>query len=136
MTMRAHMALVLALNMASNIASPAFAETIVGRASVIDATRSTSNVSGLTGATPESGQLCDDGNETNHRCGLGTEWAVTDRVSIKSEALYLRLQKGSFNRTNALSGPGETKRIDHVDSEWVGRIGMNFKLGGTARENH
>jgi opacity protein-like surface antigen len=61
-------------------------------------------------------QLCDDGNETNHCCGVGTEWAVTDRVSIKSDALYLQLQNDSFNRTNALSGPGETKGIDHLDS--------------------
>jgi hypothetical protein len=93
------------------------------------------NGSGLTGLPPESGHLCDDENE-NHRCGVGTEWAVTDRVSIKSEALYLRLQDDIFSRTSAVSGPGDTKRVDHVDSVWLGRIGVNFKLGGGAHQAH
>jgi outer membrane immunogenic protein len=44
--------------------------------------------------------------------GVGTEWAVTRRVSIKSEALYLRLEDDSFRRTSAVSGPGDTKRFD------------------------
>jgi endonuclease YncB( thermonuclease family) len=134
MTMRAQIALVFALSMAW----PAFAETIIGRASVIDgdALEARTQRIGLDGVAPENGQLCDDGNETNHRCGVATEWAVTDRVSIKSEALYLRLQDDSFSRTSAVSGPGDTKRIDHVESVWVGRIGVNFKLGERGRQPH
>jgi endonuclease YncB( thermonuclease family) len=131
--MRAHIALVLALS----LAPPAVAETIVGRASVIDgdALELSAQRIRLDGVdAPESGQLCDDGNETNYRCGVGTEWAVTSRVSIKSEAIYLRLHDDSFRRTSAVSGPGDTKRTDHEDSAWVGRIGVNFKLGGKARQ--
>jgi endonuclease YncB( thermonuclease family) len=131
--MRALIALLLAVGMAS----PAFAEPIVGGATVIDG--GGIDVRGqpiqLDGVdAPQSGQLCDDGNETSHRCGVGTEWAVKDRVSIKSEALYLRLHDDSFSRTSAVSGAGDTKRVDHVDSVWVGRIGVNFKLGGAANQ--
>jgi hypothetical protein len=127
--MRAHITLVLALSMAS----PAFAEPISGRTSLI---ASLIDSDALHVDAKESGQLCDDGNETNYRCGVGTEWAVTDRVSIKSEAHYLRSQDAGFIRTSAGSGPGDTKRIDHVESGWVGRIGVNFKLGGMARQDH
>jgi opacity protein-like surface antigen len=132
--MRPHIALVLALSMAS----PAFAESISGRTSLIDgdALADRAQRVRLDGVAPQSGQLCDDGNETNYRCGVGTEWAVTDRVTIKSEALYLRLHDDSFSRTSAVSGPGDSKRVDHVDSVWVGRIGVNFKLGGEAHQAH
>jgi hypothetical protein len=130
--MRAHIALVLALSMAS----PAYAETIVGRASVIDGDAFEGRTQGIRLDGGDAQQLCDDGNEANHRCGVGTEWAVTDRVSIKSEALYLRLQDDIFGRTSAVSGLGDTKRIDHVDSVWIGRIGVNVKLGGRALQAH
>jgi hypothetical protein len=133
--MRAHIALVLALSMAS----PAVAEMSAGRASVIDRDTLQVRAEGdrLDGVdAPESGQLCGDEYERDHPCGLGTEWAVSDRVSIKSEALYLRLQDDIFSRTNVLSGSDHPKRIDHVDSVWVGRIGVNFKLGGNARQAH
>ena len=132
MPVRARIVLALALSMAS----PAVAEMSTGRASVIDGATLEVRPEGiwLDGVdAPEIGQLCGDENE-NHRCGLGTEWAVSDRVSIKSEALYLRLQDDIFGRGSAVSGPGDTKRIDHVDSVWVGRIGVNFKLGEKARQ--
>ena len=68
--------------------------------------------------------------------GVGTEWALTHRVSIKSEALYLRLEDDSFRRTTVVLNPGETKRFDQEDSVWVGRIGVNFKLDGDAPQAH
>jgi hypothetical protein len=46
------------------------------------------------------------------------------------------LQDDIFSRAGAVPGPGDTKRIDHVDSVWVGRIGVNFKLGGRAHHAH
>ena len=58
--------------------------------------------------------------------GVGTEWAVTDRISLKSEALYLRFEDDTFTRASG----GENKRFDHEDAVWVGRVGLNFKLGG------
>jgi hypothetical protein len=133
--MRAHLTLVLALGMIS----PAVADMSSGGASVIDGDTLEVRVqeNRLDGVeVPESGRLCDGGDETNYRCSVGTEWAVSDRVSIKSEALYLRLQDDSLSRTSAVAGPGDSKRIDHVDSVWVGRIGVNFKLGGKARQAH
>jgi outer membrane immunogenic protein len=58
--------------------------------------------------------------------GVGTEWAIADRISLKSEALYLRFEDDTFTRTSG----GENKRFDHEDAVWVGRVGLNFKLGG------
>jgi opacity protein-like surface antigen len=58
--------------------------------------------------TRASEQRCDDANGADYHCGVGTEWAVTERVSIKSEALYLRLQDDSFTRTGQMSGSGDT----------------------------
>jgi endonuclease YncB( thermonuclease family) len=127
--MRAHIALVLTISMAS----PAVAETIAQRACVIDGdSPSRIRVAGVD--APEGGQICHDANETDYRCAMATEWAVTDRVTIKSEAVYLWLQDDSLRRTGGISGSGDTKRIDHDDSVWVGRIGVNFKLEGQARQ--
>jgi endonuclease YncB( thermonuclease family) len=131
--MRAHIALVLTLV----LAPPVVAETIVGRASVIngDAIEVRAQPIRLDGVdAPEGAELCDEGNETNYRCGVGTEWAVTDRVSVKSEAVYLRLQDDSVRRSGQISGPGDAKRFDPDYSVWIGRIGVSFKLEGKARQ--
>jgi outer membrane immunogenic protein len=58
--------------------------------------------------------------------GVGTEWAIADRISLKSEALYLRFEDETFTRTSG----SENKRFDHEDAVWVGRVGLNVKLGG------
>jgi hypothetical protein len=112
------------------MASPAFAETSVERASVID-----TDTIRLDGPAA-SEQRCDDAIEADYRCGVVTEWAVTERVSIKSEALYLRSQDDSLRRTGQISGSGDTKRFEHDDSAWVGRIGVNVKLDGKAQPAH
>jgi hypothetical protein len=113
--MRAHLAGLLALNMVS----PAMGETVAGRVTVIDGDTLEARAQPIRLDRPdasESGQICDDEIEASDRCGVGTEWAITDRLSIKSEALYLHLQNDS--------------RIDHLDPVWVGRIGVKFKLDG------
>src|SRR5919197_1368956 len=121
MTMRAHLALVLSLSMAS----PAFSEPSVQRARVIDG--DTIRLDG------PAASLCEDVND-DYNCGIGTEWSVTDRVSVKSEALYLRSQDDSLRRTGQISGSGDTKRFDHEDPAWVGRIGVNVKLEGKPQQ--
>lgn len=58
--------------------------------------------------------------------GFGTEYAFSDRISLKSEALFVRFE----DETSSHDVPGVgTFRIDHQDSLWVGRIGLNIKLG-------
>jgi hypothetical protein len=51
--------------------------------------------------------------------GFGAEWALTDRISIKSEALWLRFEEDSETRICKLSvcngGAGEPKRFDVQD---------------------
>jgi outer membrane immunogenic protein len=57
--------------------------------------------------------------------GVGAEWAIADRISLKSEALYLRFEDDTFRRTSG----GDNKLFDHEDAVWVGRLGLNVRLG-------
>jgi outer membrane immunogenic protein len=59
--------------------------------------------------------------------GFGAEWAFTDRISIKSEALWFRFEEDGT--THLREEDEERKRFDNQDSVWVGRIGLNIKLG-------
>ena len=60
--------------------------------------------------------------------GFGTEWAWSDRVSIKSEVLYVgtveREQQAQF-----FTPPTAPSRWSHSDNMWVTRIGLNVKFG-------
>jgi outer membrane immunogenic protein len=76
------------------------------------------------GSVPES--FSSDDQRWGWTAGVGTEWAIADRVSLKSEALYLRFEDETFTRTSG----SDNKRFDHEDAVWVGRVGLNFKLGG------
>jgi outer membrane immunogenic protein len=60
--------------------------------------------------------------------GVGVEWAWSDQVSIKSEALYIRFNDISTTVFSAAGAQNVT--FDHHDSMWVSRIGLNVKLGG------
>jgi len=62
--------------------------------------------------------------------GVGTNWAVTDSLSIVSEALYIWLEDDSTNVTSAFFPADQAKQFDTEDQLLVGRIGVNVKLGG------
>ena len=59
--------------------------------------------------------------------GVGAEWAWSDRVSIKSEVLYIRFSEIDTAGFSP-NGPGNVV-FDHQDSMWVSRFGINFKFG-------
>ena len=63
--------------------------------------------------------------------GFGTEWAWSERVSIKSEVLYIETVDRDYSRfVNAFGG--FTANFTQSDSMWVSRIGLNVKLGDPA----
>jgi outer membrane immunogenic protein len=61
--------------------------------------------------------------------GFGTEWAFTDRISLRSEVLYVdfvdRAHRVPFN-----SGFINFAHFTHSDSAWIARVGLNVKFGG------
>src|SRR5262245_60091521 len=64
--------------------------------------------------------------------GVGTEWAVWNNISIKSEALYMKFEDQSSAGNSAfaaLNGNPPLKRFDQQDSAWVARIGVNYRFG-------
>jgi outer membrane immunogenic protein len=64
--------------------------------------------------------------------GLGAEWAVTDNISIKTEALWLRFEEDSQTRLCNMErcATDEPKRFDLQDDVFTARVGVNFKFGG------
>jgi outer membrane immunogenic protein len=60
--------------------------------------------------------------------GVGTEWAIWDNWSVKSEVLYARFER----HENQFFSPfyGTNFRFDHEDQVWVTRIGLNYRFGG------
>jgi outer membrane immunogenic protein len=63
--------------------------------------------------------------------GFGSEWALTERISVRSEALYIDLMDKDY----ALASPflssvlGPTSvNFKNSDSMWVARFGANVKL--------
>ena len=60
--------------------------------------------------------------------GFGTEWAWTERVSIKSEVLYIETTDKDYTK----SVNGGFANFTQSDSMWVSRIGLNVKLGDPA----
>lgn len=57
--------------------------------------------------------------------GFGTEWAINDRISLKSEVLYMQFEDS--NHSVPIIGPIAIDFTDR-DSMWVSRIGLNFKF--------
>ena len=55
--------------------------------------------------------------------GLGTEYAISDRVRLTGDVMYYDFG----TETTAIGG---VFRVDDHHSLWVSRIGLNFKLGG------
>lgn len=59
--------------------------------------------------------------------GFGTEWAWTDRVTIRSEVLYIDLLDRSSQRLFYPAVP-QYANFTHSDSIWVSRIGLNVRF--------
>jgi outer membrane immunogenic protein len=62
--------------------------------------------------------------------GVGTEWAINQNWSLKGEVLYLGFtnKETSYLSTVLETDPPERFRVDHQDSAWVSRIGVNFRF--------
>jgi outer membrane immunogenic protein len=60
--------------------------------------------------------------------GVGTEWAMWDNWSLKSEVLYARFEKDQETFLSPFFAANF--RFDHQDSVWVSRIGLNYRFGG------
>ena len=60
--------------------------------------------------------------------GFGAEWAWTDRVSIRSEVLYVDFPDRE-RRFQFSSVPVTFANFTESDSMWISRIGLNVKLG-------
>ena len=60
--------------------------------------------------------------------GIGAEWAWSDRVTIRSEVLYVdfvdRSQRFLF------APPATFATFTESDSAWIARLGLNIKFGG------
>jgi outer membrane immunogenic protein len=61
--------------------------------------------------------------------GVGTEWAINQNWSLKSEALYMQFQKDETTETSRVIAPDVQTRFKHDDSAWIGRIGLNYRFG-------
>jgi outer membrane immunogenic protein len=62
--------------------------------------------------------------------GFGAEWAVTDRLSVRSEALYIDLGERDYTLyspfLSPVTGPFNFKDSDTI---WSARVGVNYKFG-------
>jgi opacity protein-like surface antigen len=65
--------------------------------------------------------LCRECGQERKKAGVGTEYALDPRWSIKAEALYVDLGK----RTGIFHG-----RLETLDTMWIVRAGVNYKFGG------
>src|SRR5207247_731145 len=67
--------------------------------------------------------------------GFGTEWAWSDRVSIRSEVLYVDVADRDYTNT-FVGGPGAAAvgsfRFTNSDSMWISRVAINWKFGKDA----
>jgi outer membrane immunogenic protein len=62
--------------------------------------------------------------------GFGTEWAWTDRLSIKAEVLYANFTDRDHSvRFTQLEG-NPLARFRDSDALWITRIGLNYRFGG------
>jgi outer membrane immunogenic protein len=64
--------------------------------------------------------------------GVGAEWAWTDRISFKSEVLYIGTPDKEYRLTPVATGslaPAGTAVFNHHDSVVISRVGLNWKLG-------
>ena len=62
--------------------------------------------------------------------GVGTEWAINNNWSLKSEFLYMAFERDEVNFVSPVHNPGVNQRFESQDSVWVSRIGLNYRFGG------
>ena len=62
--------------------------------------------------------------------GVGTEWAITNAWSLKSEFLYMAFERGDTSFVSLVHNPGVNQRFENQDYAWVTRIGLNYRFGG------
>lgn len=62
--------------------------------------------------------------------GFGAEWALTDRLSVRSEALYIDLVDRNYTLDSPILSPvvGQQFNFKNSDSIWSARVGMSYKL--------
>lgn len=60
--------------------------------------------------------------------GFGAEWAWTDRVSIRSEVLYVDFLE--TEKRFLFAPPATFASFKESDSMWLSRFALNYKLGG------
>jgi outer membrane immunogenic protein len=58
--------------------------------------------------------------------GFGSEWAWSERISLRSEVLYIETIDQDHTRFSPIAG---NVRFTNSDSIWVGRLGLNVKFG-------
>jgi len=61
--------------------------------------------------------------------GVGTEWAINQNWSLKSEVLYMQFQKDETTDTSTVIAPDVQTRFKNEDSVWAARIGLNYRFG-------
>jgi len=60
--------------------------------------------------------------------GAGTEYALTNRITWRSEATYTRFEDQDFNLNINLGGPPAAIKLNAQDELWMVRTGLNFKF--------
>jgi outer membrane immunogenic protein len=58
--------------------------------------------------------------------GAGAELAVATNISVRSEVLYVAAADRTYTFVSPTLGLGS---FAHSDSMWIGRVGINVKLG-------
>jgi outer membrane immunogenic protein len=76
----------------------------------------------------------DSGTRWGWVTGAGLEYKLSEAISFKSEALYIRFEDESFFYSLApLTGTAGGLNLRAHDDLWVARFGLNFKFGDRAR---
>jgi outer membrane immunogenic protein len=58
--------------------------------------------------------------------GVGGELTVASNISLRTEVLYVGVADRTYTFVSPTLGPGN---FTHSDSAWIGRVGVNVKLG-------
>jgi outer membrane immunogenic protein len=72
------------------------------------------------------------GTKVGAVAGVGTEYALDPRWSVKAEALYVDLGKrtGIFHGGDGVISSTVNGRLETLDTMWIVRAGVNYKFGG------